>query len=96
MLNKMKKQPSIFYNNKYGNIIVPNTVHIVSKHENYINMIEFKDYPFYGVQFHPEQPHTEFSIEVSQQFSLFFKNECDKNKNKWKWTLSDFKKIIKL
>jgi len=96
MLQKMKKQPSIFYNNNYGNVTVPNTVRIVSKHETFINMIEFKDYPFYGVQFHPEQPQTEFSIEISQQFSLFFKNECDKNKNKWKWSLSDFKKIIKL
>jgi len=92
MLQKMKKQPCVFHNHKYGNVTVPPTVDIVSKHDDFINMIEFKDYPFYGVQFHPEQPHTEFSIEVSRQFSLFFKNECAKNKNKWKWNLADFKK----
>jgi gamma-glutamyl hydrolase len=92
MLQKMKKQPCVFHNHKYGNITVPSSVDIISKHDNFINMIEFKEYPFYGVQFHPEQPHTEFSIEVSRQFSLFFKNECDKNNNKWKWNLSDFKK----
>ena len=32
----------------------------------------------YDLQFHPEQPQTEYSIEVSRQFSLFFNNECDK------------------
>jgi gamma-glutamyl hydrolase len=90
-IQKLKK-PCVFHNHTYGNIEVPDNVEIVSKHNNFINMIEFKEYPFYGVQFHPEQPQTEYSIEISRQFSLFFKNECDKNKNKWKWNLSDFKK----
>jgi gamma-glutamyl hydrolase len=88
---QMKKQPCVFHNHIYGNTTVPDTVNVVSMHHDFINMIEFKQYPFYGVQFHPEQPHTELGIQVSRQFSLFFKNECNKNKNKWKWKLSDFK-----
>jgi gamma-glutamyl hydrolase len=88
---QMKKQACVFHNHIYGNKTVPDTVDIVSIQDGFLNMIEFKKYPFYGVQFHPEQPHTDLGIEVARQFSLFFKNECSKNKNKWKWKLSDFK-----
>jgi len=88
---QMKTRPCVFHNHIYGNTTVPDSVEIVSMHDEFINMIEFKEYPFYGVQFHPEQPHTELGIQVARQFSLFFKNECNKNKNKWKWKLSDFK-----
>jgi hypothetical protein len=88
---QMKKQPCVFHNHIYGNTDVPKTVDVVSMHDTFINMIEFKKYPFYGVQFHPEKPDNELGIQVSRQFSLFFKNECNKNKNKWKWKLSDFK-----
>lgn len=98
MIDQMKIQPCVFHNHRYGNITISDIVDVVSIHDNFINMIEFKDYPFYGVQFHPEQPHTDFSIKVSRQFSLFFKNECKKNKNKWEWNLIDFKKenVIKI
>ena len=90
-LRQQMKKTCVFHNHIYGNKTVPDTVDIVSMHDNFINMIEFKQYPFYGVQFHPEKPPNDLGIQVSRQFSLFFKNECNKNKNKWKWTLSDFK-----
>jgi gamma-glutamyl hydrolase len=90
--HEMKKQPCVYHNHNYGNDTIPeDKVRVVSMQDGYINILEFIDYPFYGVQFHPEQPHNDFSIKVSEQFSLFFKQECSKNKNKWKWKLSDFK-----
>mmetsp|Transcript_49009 Transcript_49009/g.56338 ORF Transcript_49009/g.56338 Transcript_49009/m.56338 type:complete len:352 (+) Transcript_49009:72-1127(+) len=52
----------------------------------FINVIEGKHYPFYGVQFHPEMPpyafgvfnvpHNEESIFLAQHFSKFFVDEC--------------------
>lgn len=93
MQQEMKKQPCVYHIHDYGNDSVPkDKVRIVSMHDKFINAIEFIHYPFYGVQFHPEQPHNDFAITVSEQFSLFFKEECKKNKNVWKWKLNDFKK----
>ncbi|KAJ8037221.1 Gamma-glutamyl hydrolase A [Holothuria leucospilota] len=56
----------------------------------FIALIEAKDYPFYGVQFHPEKPlftwstktsikHDPTTLMVSQYFSNFFVNEARKN-----------------
>ena len=94
MRSKMKKTPCVTHSHQYGIDIgpIPN-VRIVSTSNNFINSIEFIEYPFYGVQFHPERPATKFALSVSLQFSLFFKHECEKNKNKWIWQPSDFKKI---
>lgn len=91
-MREQMKQPCVFHNHIYGNKNLSDKVTVVSFHDKFINMIEFKDYPFYGVQFHPEQPQSELAIKISYQFSLFFKQECDKNKNIWKWEVSDFKK----
>ena len=94
MRSKMKKTPCVTHSHQYGIDIgpIPN-VKIVSTSNDFINSIEFIKYPFYGVQFHPERPATKFAVSVSLQFSLFFKHECEKNKNKWIWQPSDFKKI---
>jgi gamma-glutamyl hydrolase len=93
MRTKMKKTPCVTHSHKYGNDIESiSGVTIVSTLDNFIDSIEFTEYPFYGVQFHPERPSTLFSVSVSLQFSLFFKHECSKNKNKWEWAPSDFKK----
>jgi anthranilate/para-aminobenzoate synthase component II len=54
-------------------------IRIVSVDSGFINMVEYVDYPFYGVQFHPERPFSPFSEQVSQQFSLFFIKECQQN-----------------
>ena len=93
MRAKMKNTPCVTHSHKYGNDIstIPG-VKISSTLDNFIDSIEFTDYPFYGVQFHPERPSTPFAVSVSLQFSLFFKHECSKNKNKWEWKHSDFKK----
>ncbi|CAH1118688.1 unnamed protein product [Phaedon cochleariae] len=59
---------------------------------NFISSFEHEDYPFYGVQFHPEKPifefkegvgipHTVDSIQVAQYYSNFFVNEARKNDN---------------
>lgn len=51
---------------------------IVSTERDYVNMIEYKDYPFYGVQFHPERPFDDFSKLISSELGRFFSNECSK------------------
>ena len=91
--SRMKSQSCVTQNHKYGIESVPeDKVRIVSMQDNFVNMVEFINYPFYGVHFHPERPPTELGIQVSYRLIMFFKNECDKNKNKWKWKLSDFEK----
>jgi gamma-glutamyl hydrolase len=93
MRAKMKKTPCVTHSHQYGNDITPIPhVRIVSILDTFIGSIEFEEYPFYGVQFHPERPSTNFAVDVSLQFSLFFTHECSKNKNKWVWEHSDFKK----
>lgn len=64
-----------------------------TKHNNkkYISMYQYKSFPFYGVQFHPEVsifahysneiPHNREAIEFSQKLSSIFINECKKNYN---------------
>ena len=57
-----------------------------------MSILEYKKYPFYGLQFHPEKVLFEWEIDtigrtsifrtVSHKLSKFFVNECKKNKNK--------------
>jgi gamma-glutamyl hydrolase len=58
------------------------------------SLIEAKDYPFYGTQFHPEFPafefvdnpavvHTEESITANNYFSKFFVSEARQNNHKY-------------
>ena len=54
-------------------------IRIVSVGSDYVNMIEYINYPYYGVQFHPERTFSPFSKEISYQFSLFLNHECQKN-----------------
>jgi len=54
-------------------------------------MMEAKDYPFYGVQFHPEKnafewpykysrlPHSSNAVKTTFFFASFFVDECRKN-----------------
>jgi gamma-glutamyl hydrolase len=88
----MKTHKCVNHQHMFGNDTVPDTIKIVSMQYNFINCIEFVHYPFYGVQFHPERPPTDLGIKVSQTLIDFFADECKKNKNVWKWKLSDFKK----
>jgi len=50
------------------------SINIVSTLNDFINIIEYKEYPFYGVQFHPERPFDTFSKKVSKRFALFLKH----------------------
>ncbi len=57
--------------------------------KNYINAYSFKDFPFYGMAFHPEAviyswveetiPQTDIGVRFSQKMSEMFVNECRKN-----------------
>jgi gamma-glutamyl hydrolase len=78
--NAMARIPCATHHHKLGFDINPLPhIRIVSVDDGFINMIEYVDYPFYGVQFHPERPFSEFSEEVSRQMGLFLYNECAKN-----------------
>ena len=45
----------------------------------FMNMFEYKRYPFYGCQWHPEKPLNDLGVEISRAVSIFFKKECAKN-----------------
>lgn len=78
--NAMSRLPCATHHHKLGFDITPLPhIKIVSIDSGFINMIEYVDYPFYGVQFHPERPFSPFSEEVSRQFILFLMEECRKN-----------------
>jgi gamma-glutamyl hydrolase len=67
---------------------------------DYLSTIKFKDYPFYGTQWHPEKvmfewldkaiPHTKNSIYVSKVMSDMFVDECRRGNN----TLENHKLLI--
>ena len=62
--------------------------------ESFITAIEYKDYPFYGSQFHPEQPKHELSRKVSTCLLQLYISECKKNKNHWIRGLKNYNKAI--
>ena len=59
---------------------------------NYINAYSFKEFPFYGMAFHPEAviyswvekmiPQTDIGVHFSHKMSALFVNECRKNQTK--------------
>ena len=62
------------------------SVDIAENGVKFMNMFEYKKYPFYGCQWHPEKPLTHLGVELSHTLSLFLKRECSKNKTfipKW-------------
>jgi len=74
---EMAKIPCATHHHKLGFDIHPLPhIRIVSADSGFVNMIEYKAYPFYGVQFHPERPFSPFSEDISRQFSLFLYNEA--------------------
>lgn len=61
----------------------------------FISSIEHRDYPFYGVQFHPEKnlyewvrnkniSHTSSAIKASQYFAQFFVSEARRSTNSFR------------
>lgn len=78
--NAMSRIPCATHHHNLGFDIEPLPhIRIVSVDSGFINMIEYVNYPFYGVQFHPERPFSLFSEEISRQFILFLMEECQKN-----------------
>jgi hypothetical protein len=62
------------------------SVDIAANGVKFMNMFEYKKYPFYGCQWHPEKPLTDLGVELSHTLSFFLKKECSKNKTfipKW-------------
>jgi gamma-glutamyl hydrolase len=73
---EMMKKDCATHHHTYGfDVVDMPTITIVSVENDFINCIEYKEYPFYGVQFHPERPFDLFSKKVSRQFALFLKSE---------------------
>jgi gamma-glutamyl-gamma-aminobutyrate hydrolase PuuD len=49
-------------------------IRILSTQDGYVNILKYKEYPFYGLMFHVERPFDAFSADVSVQFALFLKH----------------------
>jgi len=66
-------------------------INAIAKHKKlkeYINIYSFKEFPFYGMAFHPEAvnrqyqiglPQSNIAVEFSQKMSEIFVGECRKN-----------------
>jgi gamma-glutamyl hydrolase len=51
----------------------------------FVNAFEYKHFPFYGTQWHPEKPISSLSREVAGRLSTFLKKECAKNHSHTNW-----------
>jgi len=82
------KKPYMKKWNKYWDVIATS----MSKDSiEFVSMLEYKKFPFYGVQFHPEKVLFEWLLpevgrssifrEISKRLARFFISECKKNKN---------------
>ena len=90
---KVACTPSVNHIHKYGfSMAAPHTVklrrylNIVSVDRaddgtEFMNMFEYKHYPFYGSQWHPEKPLTDLGVDLSYTLSSFLKRECTHNKS---------------
>jgi gamma-glutamyl hydrolase len=72
---EMASKPCSVQHHTYGVDIKPIPgINILSTQDDYVNIIEYKKYPFYGVHFHPERPFDAFSAKVSVHLGLFLLN----------------------
>ncbi|XP_071873419.1 gamma-glutamyl hydrolase-like [Bombus fervidus] len=71
----------------------------------FISSLEHTDYPFYGLQFHPEKnlyewkigkkiPHGQNAVEIAQYFANFFVNEARKNHHTFRNSTEEARKLI--
>jgi len=102
--NILERNPCVFQNHGLGFLAdasymkkwektwdVVATSKTTDRKDDYISMFEFKKYPFYGIQFHPEKVLFEWELDtigrgkifrqISDKLSKFFIKECKKNKN---------------
>lgn len=68
---EMKRRPCAVQHHTYG---VDTATKILSMQDGYVNILKYKDYPFYGLMFHVERPFDAFSANVSKEFALFLKS----------------------
>jgi len=75
MLEEMSRTPCSEQHHTYGVSIQPmKEIRVLSTQADYVNILKYKDYPFYGVMFHVERPFDDFSAKVSMRFALFLKS----------------------
>lgn len=75
MLDEMARTPCSEQHHTYGVDIQPmKDIRILSTQDDYVNILKYKDYPFYGLMFHVERPFDAFSANVSKEFALFLKS----------------------
>ena len=70
---EMKRKPCAVQHHTYGVHAMPH-MKILSVQDDYVNILKYKDYPFYGLMFHVERPFDAFSEKVSVHFALFLKS----------------------
>lgn len=92
MREKMAREPVATHMHEFGFDLASPHVQRLLKHlkvvsvdssdggTRFINIFEYKKYPFYGSQWHPEKPKGELAVQVSTVLSHFLKKECAKNK----------------
>ena len=100
-----KKSNKMIFNNKLG--ISPKTIKNLKsidlvaiskdkKYKSFVNIIKYKNYPFYGFQGHPERRNIEllkpFILDVKK--SIIYKNNIYTSNNSNK--IKKFKKLIKI
>ena len=69
---EMKRRPCAVQHHTYGMDPIPG-MKTLSMQDDYVNILKYKDYPFYGLMFHVERPFDAFSATVSKQFALCLK-----------------------
>ena len=75
MRPEMARTPCSEQHHTYGvDIKSMKEIRVLSTQDDYVNILKYKDYPFYGVMFHVERPFDAFSADVSLQFALFLKS----------------------
>jgi len=75
MLPEMATTPCSEQHHTYGVNIKPmKEIRVLSTQDDYVNILEYKDFPFYGVMFHVERPFDDFSTKISMHFALFLKS----------------------
>jgi hypothetical protein len=77
-LRKQMEQPCLVHNHKYGVSKENPLITIVAEQDGFIDIFEYKDYPFYGIAGHPERTFDALSEKVSMQFALFLKSFSSK------------------
>jgi len=95
-----------FYQNKdLLNYMIPTTFAVDRNGSMIVSSFEFKNYPFYGIQFQIDKiaytlneeediPHTPENIQINRKFADFFVEESKKNYQKFTDKRSEYKLVM--